>query len=337
MSDPDTEAQLASLQILKPVFEAPWPEKCSPDVEEIESRMIDWAEKYGLFPDTPGYLERVKRTRYAWLASRCYPNADKELLQVIANYFVWYFLVDDLFIDRVEVVTGDTIRNLTAAIDVLDFGQASPEPVYGELAWLDICDNLRRLLPRASFDRFAQGMRLWATTAALQMHNHMQTKPVGVRQYETIRRHTSGMNPCIALVDCANRGPVTSEEYHRPDVQALCRHTNNVVCWSNDVQSLVVEIRQPGQFWSMVGSHAASGHTLQESVDYTIERVRAEVSEFQRLSDEILPSANNPLRGLVEGCAHWMRGYMDWVMKDTKRYAVETAASDADDRRVLVS
>ncbi|RHZ55353.1 hypothetical protein CDV55_104657 [Aspergillus turcosus] len=333
MENAIAETEVTSLQI--PMFELPWPEKISPNVHLVETRMLDWAERYDLFPSNTAYQERVKRTRYGWLAARCYPNADPDLLQTIADYFVWFFLADDLFVDRVEKVMPDTLRNLTAMIDVLDFDDASPQPVYGELAWLDVCRRLRRHLSAESFERFAQGMRLWATTAALQILNHIQSKPVGVRQYETIRRHTSGMNPCLALADVANRGAVDPNEYYHPDVQRLCRHANNIVCWSNDIQSLAIESRQPGQFWNMVGTYAASGHTIQESVDYTAERVRAEIVNFQRLSEKILPRASPQLCGLVEGFEYWIRGYMDWVVKDTKRYAIEFVASDADDRNVL--
>jgi hypothetical protein len=334
MDNGRTEAPSASLKI--PIFNLPWPAKCSPNVHLFEASMLDWAEKHGLFKDT-SYKERVKRTRYGWLAARCYPNASGELLQVIANYFVWFFLADDLFVDRVEVATPETLRNLTAMVDVLDFNNASPQPVYGECAWLDICQQLRRLLSAESFERFAQGMRLWATTAGLQILNHLQSKPAGIRQYETIRRHTSGMNPCLALSDVANRGAVPPDEFYRPDVQKLCRHANNIVCWSNDIQSPEIEMRQPGQFWNMVGTYAATGHTIQESIDYTAERVYMEINQFQQLSDALMQGGSQELHGLIEGLQYWTRGYMDWVVHDTQRYATQYKASDADDCGVLQS
>jgi hypothetical protein len=332
MNKETLEAELTALEI--PVFHLPWPEAIAPGVDLIETRMIEWAEKLDLFANI-AYRERVKRTRYAWLAARCYPNAEGELLQAIANYFLWFFLADDLFVDRVDVMTPNTLSNLTAMINVLDLDRVSPPPVYGELAWLDICRQLRRLLSAEHFERFAQGMRLWATTAGLQILNHLQRKPAAIHQYETIRRHTSGMNPCLALSDAANCGAVSAEEYYRPDVQRLCRHANNIVCWANDVQSLIVEARQPGQFWNMVGTYAADGHTLQEGVDYTVARVHAEIEQFQQLADEITRDANAQLCGLVDGCRYWIRGYMDWVVQDTQRYAVKFAIGDADDRSIL--
>lgn len=326
------EDQITSLRI--PTFRIPWPEACSPDAEVVETQTIAWAESHGLFANYV-YRERVERTRYGFLAARCYPNAQRELLQIISDYFLWFFLADDLFVDRVDTITSDTLRNLTAMIDVLDFDRTGIEPVYGESAWLDVCRRFRSLLSAEHFERFAQGMRLWATTAGLQILNHLQDVPAGIRQYQTIRRHTSGMNPCLALSDAANKGPVDPDIYYRFDVKRLRLCANNIVCWSNDIQSLGVEIRQPGQFWNMVGAHAAAGHSLQESVDYTATRVNTEIGEFIRLAKAIRVNAGVQLCGLVDGLEYWIRGYMDWVMQDTKRYAPEFAANDADDRDVF--
>ncbi|KID63054.1 (+)-corvol ether B synthase/(+)-corvol ether A synthase (2E,6E)-farnesyl diphosphate cyclizing [Metarhizium brunneum] len=323
------EPQLSALRL--PAFNVPWPGARSPHAEVIEARMIEWADHYDLLVNDE-HRSRVIRARYGWLAARCYPNAAKELLQVIADYFVWFFLADDLFVDRVETVSGDTLRNLTAMIDVLDFNSAGLEPVWGELAWLDVCRRLRSLLQAEPFERFAQGMRLWATTAGLQILNHIRPKSVGIREYQTIRRHTSGMNPCTALSDAANNGSVKPYEFYQPDVQALVRRANNIVCWANDIQSLGVEIRQPGQFRNMVVIYAEQGGSLQNSVETTAARVDAEISSFLELADAVTARANVTLRGLVDGLKYWIRGYLDWVEHDTLRYVDKFAAVDADDR-----
>lgn len=231
-------------------------------------------------------------------------------------------------------MTPRTIRNLTAMIAVLDFGAAGEPPEYGEPAWLDVCTRLRDQLSPEHFQRFADGMRLWAATAGLQILNHVQPEPIEIRHYETIRRHTSGMNPCLALSDAAMAGAITPEEYHDPAVAELRRHTNNVVCWSNDIQSLVVEARQPGQFRDMVTLYAARGLAPQDAVHLVAERIRAEIAAFVRLADIVRTDAGPRLRGCLAGLRHWMRGYQDWVVHDTGLYDPSHAEQDSDDRGV---
>jgi hypothetical protein len=318
-------------QVIYPSFEFPWPGACHPEVANVEERMIEWGSAYDLIPDEE-YRARVVRTRYGFLAARCYPRADRALLQAAADYFLWFFLADDLFVDRVDTATAGTIANLTAMIDVLDYNRCRARPAYGETAWLDVCGRLRARLSAEHFERFAAGMRMWASTAGLQILNHLQPHPLEICQYETIRRHTSGMNPCLALSDAANAGPVTPGEYHHPAVCQLRIHANNIVCWSNDIQSLAVEARQPGQFRNMVTVYASQGHTLQEGVDITARRVRAEISAFARLAGAVEKHAGTALRGYVTGMKDWTRGYQDWFDHDTERYAARHAEHDADDR-----
>jgi hypothetical protein len=317
-----------------PLFQLPWPGACASNASQIEEQMIAWAEKYDLLINK-SLRERVARTKYGWLAARCYPNAGLELLQTIADYFIWFFLADDLFVDRVDTFTTDTLTNLTAMINVLDFDRAGSKPVYGELAWLDVCQRLRKLMPLQNFERFANGMRLWATAAGLQILNHLQAKSIGIAEYETIRRHTSGMNPCLALADVANMGPTESNEFYDPEFQSLCCRANNIVCWSNDIQSLEVEILQPGQFRNMVVIYASQGLTLQEAVDCTATRVNNEISQFMQVADNVFPRASVAGQGLIDGFKFWIHGYQDWVIQDTKRYSAQFAAIDADDRFVL--
>ncbi|RJO70883.1 sesquiterpene cyclase [Nocardia panacis] len=314
-----------------PLFVFPWEGSCHPAAEQAERDTVAWGAQYGLYPDEK-YRQRVVRTRYGYLAARCYPRADRALLQVTADYCLWFFLADDLFVDRVDTVTPDTIAQLTAMIDVLDLDRVGERPIYGAAAWLDICRRLRMLLSPEHFQRFATGMRLWASTAGLQILNHVQPHPIRIGAYETIRRHTSGMNPCLALSDAANAGAVSAAEYYAPATQRLQLHANNVVSWSNDIQSLVVEARQPGQFRNMVTLYTADGTDLSRAVDTVADRVRAEIDHFAVLAERVRRSARTELCGYITGLQDWMRGYQDWYLLDTQRYG--RAATEADDRAV---
>ncbi|WP_255751347.1 hypothetical protein [Amycolatopsis sp. FU40] len=130
---------------------------------------------------------------------------------------------------------------------------------------------------------------------------------------------------------------MTADEYHHPAVHQLRMHANNVVCWANDIQSLPVEARQPGQFRNMVTLYASQGRTLTEAVEATAGRVRAEIVAFSSLARPTRDWASPALAGYIEGMQDWMRGYQDWYDHDTQRYATAHAEHDADDRTVVPS
>lgn len=152
-----------------------------------------------------------------------------------------------------------------------------------------------------------------------------------------MRRYTNGLEALFALSDVTDCGLVESKDFCRPEVRALCNHAMNIISWSNDIHSLVVEARQPGQFWNMVFIHNvyATGHSLQESVNYTAARVEAEISLFVMASDLLLLNASPQLQGFIDGLKHWTRGNQDWVEQNTQRYAAAFAAIDADNRGLL--
>ena len=304
-----------------PHIEFPWPSACFPEVDIIEHDTIDWADSHELLV-SDGLRARVAKARYGWLAARCYPRAKHPLMQAISNFMTWLFLVDDMFVDQSEIASESPVPRLTAMLDVLDCDRISDEPVYGEVAFMDVCRRFRELLPAEHFARFANGMRLWATAAGWQSLNPSGSHPIGMRAYQAIRRHFSGANPCLDLIDSANAGPLPAAEYYLPAVQQLRLHINNMVCWSNDIQSLAVEMAQSGQCWNMVAIYAAQGHSLQEGIEHTARKVRSEITEFRKLEDTLGIPRSPELRGYVIGMKDWVRGYLDWVEHDTKRYAI---------------
>ncbi|KAF5855484.1 hypothetical protein ETB97_009119 [Aspergillus alliaceus] len=188
-----------------------------------------------------------------------------------------------------------------------------------ENSWLNICQVLRRLLSHEHFERFAQGMRLWATAAGLQILNHLQEKPAGVAQYETIRRHTSSMNPCLALSDIVNCGAANPNEYIAQMFKSFASIRTTL---SAGLMIFKVSL------WKRI-SLDSFGTWLAPA------RVEMEINKFKKLSDAITQSACKELCGLIDGWEYWICGYMDWVAHDTQRYAQRFASTDADDRNVL--
>ncbi|WP_163868303.1 hypothetical protein [Myxococcus eversor] len=142
-----------------PVITFPWQGACAPDVEQLEHRRLTWATRHGLTP-TAEHRARAERAKYASFAARGFPHASPALLQIFADFLAWFFVIDDLVVDRVNPLSASTLSHLTAFLDVLDLDQSSPEPLFGVGALRDICQRLRGFLSPEHFSRFAQGMRM---------------------------------------------------------------------------------------------------------------------------------------------------------------------------------
>ncbi|WP_394827954.1 hypothetical protein [Pendulispora albinea] len=68
-----------------PRFIFPWPPAIHPDVDSVELGARAFAERFGLVPNDT-YRARLARAQYGRFAARCYPKADRELVQILADY-----------------------------------------------------------------------------------------------------------------------------------------------------------------------------------------------------------------------------------------------------------
>ncbi|AKF85762.1 hypothetical protein MFUL124B02_16065 [Myxococcus fulvus 124B02] len=320
-----------------PTFTFPWSGgACAPFAEAVEQESLRWAQAQGLILSEK-QLARHARGKYGWLMARCYPHADRELVQRLTNFVLWYFIVDDLFVDRVDAVVQETLPNLTGILDILDLNHTSEPPRYAETAFMGICQWMRARLDAEHFERFAQGIRLWGSAAGLQILCNLMKEPLAYPSYEALRRYVGGVLPCLTLCDAANAGKVPADEYHPFDVQRLLHHTINIVIWSNDIQSMAVEQLHPSQVRNMVSLHVARGHTVQEGVDFTARRVREEILLFQQRANQLEQGASRQLRGFISGLRDWIHGYNEWAKVDTQRYSLQHAEQDPDDNGVLLA
>lgn len=69
-------------------------------------------------------------------------------------------------------------------------------------------------------------------------------------------------------------------------------------------------------------------------METTATRVNKEIASFCELANAFTArDISHELHGFIDGLKYWIRGYLDWVVHDTLRYADQYIESDADDRR----
>lgn len=69
-------------------------------------------------------------------------------------------------------------------------------------------------------------------------------------------------------------------------------------------------------------------------METTATRVKKEIASFCELADAVTARPiSDELHGFIDRLKYWIRGYLDWVVHDTLRYADQFIESDADDGR----
>ena len=77
-----------------PALCVPFAPALHPEVEQVQACSVVWAQ--GLVLVSPGVaLDRLHRSRIAWLAARAYPRGEARLLQIAADWTTLFCLLDD--------------------------------------------------------------------------------------------------------------------------------------------------------------------------------------------------------------------------------------------------
>ncbi|MEU5434413.1 hypothetical protein AB0G73_13695 [Streptomyces sp. NPDC020719] len=316
-------------QVVLPTIELPWASTLHPDVQGMHLALVDWSEQHALLRDD-AERDRYAGYRFAWLAGRCFPRADREFAQWAADFMLWFFLFDDVTADRVESAeqASAMVRRLTAMLDVVDLDELGEQPVHGEAAWLDLCRRLRALVPAPEhYERWATAMRLWLLSLTTQIFDQVCTDRISPRSYASFRRYSAGLKPPFAVADVANAGPITPAEFHAPRTRRLERYAVNVVAWSNDVLSAPVEVHEPStRSLVTVFKDAEPSRSWQEAVELAADQTQAEITRFAELAEQVRRTASPALSGWIDGCQDWMTGTVNWSLYDSARYGHTAAA-----------
>lgn len=317
-------------KIVLPRIELPWTTSLHRDVQDMHVRLGDWCKRHDLFRDD-AERDRYSGYRFAWLAARCFPRADRQFAQWAADFLLWFFLFDDTTADRVETAEQATIMvaRLAAVLDVVDLDQLNEEPVHAEVAWLDLCHRLRELVPTdEQYQRWANAMRMWFLSLAMQVFDQINTVRPDPRSYRSYRRYSGGLKPPFAIVDVANSGPITPAEYHQPSARLLDMYAHNVVAWANDVLSAPAEVREPStRSLVIVVKEAEPERSWQEALDLAAARTNAEITAFAELAEVVRRTASPQMGGWIDGLQDWMTGTVNWSLFDSARYGHSLAAT----------
>jgi hypothetical protein len=306
-------------QVSLPTFSFPWPTQCHPDVASIELETTNWAIRSRLVSGEQQWSS-LRNAKFGYFSARCYPQVDREVAQINADFFTWFFLFDDTYVDRAETGSPLVLPAITAALNVLDGRPPGDTRIVEAVAFADVCRRLRARATHDQFQRFAQAMRLYLNGLAFLVLLNRRHRAPDMAEYEAMRHYTGGVECVQALIDVGRPIALRAEEYDHPDVRRLAKCMGNAVTWLNDLHGLDVEANQPGVTWSMPLVYAAQGHSVQEGIDYTARRIAGQVAEFEAIARGLEPTAGRALRDFIGGLRLGMSGYEEWVRTDTRRY-----------------
>ena len=98
------------------------------------------------------------------------------------------------------------------------------------------CSHWTRFIAEGSLGsqkRFVHGMGLFLEGITIQARSGATGVILDLEDYIILRRDTSGLKPCWALIEYAGGLDLPEEVLEHPIVQSLEEATNDLVSWSN--------------------------------------------------------------------------------------------------------
>jgi hypothetical protein len=307
-----------------PALCVPFASALHPEVELIQARSVLWARDLGLVGEGAG-LDRLRRSRIAWLAARAYPRGDVRTLQIAADWTTLFCLLDD-HIERLPgaAAVAEELAALTAR---LESGASAGDDTPMRRAMLDLrerllaegAEHLRRFQARVR-ELFAAFVAEAAERSAGRIPD-----PDG---YVPMREVTVGLHVEFVIGELIAEVGLSPIARRHPLRVALARAASNIVGWANDIYTHEKEIQQ-GEVHNLVFVLAkAEDLALAEALARAVEMHDREVEEFVALvravevDGRIADADRDALRRYAAMMTAWVRGHLDWG-RETGRYVAE--------------
>jgi Terpene synthase family 2, C-terminal metal binding len=302
---------------LPPIF-CPLEPAVNPALRRVEERAIDWIDRFHICADG---RERawVIGTNSADFYARYVPHAEEDGLLAAALWVYWGFAFDDARCDagyysaRPEEFVPMAAR-LQRALEC-------PVPTAGDDVFApalhDIADRFRQLGTPVQFQRFVAAHRGWLTGVAWQIANQARGRLPDLDDYVTMRLHSAGGEPTLAMLEIANRQEIPAAEMDSPAVRALTEMAILVMSLDNDRHSLIRELERGHNAEQNIYTvlRAERGGSLDDAV-HAAGCIRDRVfTRFLDLRDRLLPGLSEPARRYAGGLSYGIRGNAEWGLR----------------------
>lgn len=315
----DSGAETATL----PKLYYPFSPVINPHADAIHESTLNWLSCFDVFRDDVSY-NAFYSSHIGRLAARFHPYAPQDALQLVSDWYAWMFLKDD---QRDESEIGKHPQLLAAAnnryLEILK--GKNPRPGEQPLTYA-LMDLRQRLIEKAPTSiwmrRFTRRVAEHFTSTVWEATNRSRGLRPDLKAYVRMRPITGGMYVDTEFIGIAERTHVPPEVREQPDVEALMRTSNNVICWANDLFSLEKEAERGDVHNLVLILQYEQGCSLQKAVSEAVAMHNAQVQEFERVVPHI-PSfgqaVNANLSRFIDVLKTRMRGNLDWS-QESGRY-----------------
>jgi len=289
--------------------------------EELNERLLKWAEKLGLYE---GHLDYLRKCNFGRCVMLTFAFAeDRERLFLAGQANVALFGVDDYFVDDERVgVTHDMVgRNLSLCMSAID------EPYLTRKYNEETMKGLGHPIHFALREYIANAEKLGTPQQVARLRHEDMCLFVGMCHESSWRmnkmiapvweylgcRQMNGLTTCIAMIDIAEGYELPHNIYSLPQVRQVVKIAGLITVLVNDlVSSKKEEEAGVNQFGIREAIQNEIGCTFEEANRMGIRLHNDLFRIFEDESAKLMVYATPELRRFLIGIEAWVAGNYRW-------------------------
>jgi 2-methylisoborneol synthase len=301
--------------------------------EEVNQRLLAWAEEIGIYP---GQLEKVQRANFGRLMMLTHAEtSDPERLLAAARCALAEWSVDDHYIDGdVDQVDPDLLgQRLAIAYAAIDPAHL-PQEYAPQLEQTLRNDPVMRAL-RSSISLLGE----FATGSQVSRLRHELSVMFVAYNQEAVWRHTKEMPPvweyimhrhensfipCMVLIDAVGGYELPRAEFDDDRVRRAFTMAGTASVIVNDLYSMPAEDDTDTSLPRVIANE--DGCSIEEAIDRTVDIHNELMHTFEAESAVLFAAGSPALKRFLGGVWAWLGGNREWH-RTTGRYAPQETKS----------
>lgn len=288
------------------------------DASSVHAGSVLWAQSLGMLP-TEQHIKHAQKAKVGWLIARAFPTATSCGLQLLADWTVLFFVLDD-YIEK-RKTSAEVEEYLQHLLDLFraDIAGSSDDPFAAGM--LDLRSRLLAMGPVSHFINFADRLEELFAGNVAEAKDRDRAQIPDLASYMQLREVTIGLQVMFALAELLEGFRLPDGVREHPAIRQLATYTSNIMGWANDLFTYEKELRE-GEIHNLVLVLMHERRiSLPEAVAQTVELHDNEVRCFLEAIEQ-LPSfgaADGDVARYVGMLRCWIRGHLDWA-HETGRY-----------------
>ncbi len=226
-----------------PTIWCPFPSRISPAAAQVRDGTCGWLDRWEL--RTNEGQQRTSIADVALLAARYHPDLPYPVLQLVADWYTWFFYQDDLYHETNIGRTAEHMEALHGRLLTLLRG-AAPTPDDPPLAHA-LCDLRDRWAQHASplwMNHFAYHVSEFFAAMVWEATNLAYKTPPPLHTYLRVRPITGGFAIEQLIAEITDQLTFPHDAVAYTTWQRLRLLADHATCWLNDLVSLPKEMQQ---------------------------------------------------------------------------------------------